>query len=58
MDAPTRPESCTTIASYDRDGRLSGIYLADALPDVEVVADGLRRSLEELAAATPPLLAR
>jgi WS/DGAT/MGAT family acyltransferase len=47
------------VLSYD--GQLNvGIQSdPDALPDVEVFADGLRRSLEELAAATPPpLLAR
>jgi hypothetical protein len=27
----------------------------DGLPDLDVFADGLRRSLEELGAATPPL---
>ena len=49
-----------SVAVLSYDGQLNvGIQSdPDALPDVEVFADGLRRSLEELAAATPPLLAR
>jgi diacylglycerol O-acyltransferase len=49
-----------SVAVLSYDGQLNvGIQSdPDALPDVEVFADGLRRSLEELAAATSPLLAR
>lgn len=49
-----------SVAGLSYDGQLNvGIQSdPDALPDVEVFADGLRRSLEELVAATPPLLAR
>ncbi|HXQ55573.1 MAG TPA: wax ester/triacylglycerol synthase family O-acyltransferase [Actinomycetes bacterium] len=49
-----------SVAVLSYDGQLNvGIQSdPDALSDVEVFADGLRRSLEELAAATPPLLAR
>src|SRR5512132_3229583 len=49
-----------SVAVLSYDGQLSlGVQSdPDALPDVEVFAAGLRRSLEELAAATPPLLAR
>ena len=49
-----------SVAVLSYDGQLNvGIQSdPDALPYVEVFADGLRRSLEELAAATPPLLAR
>jgi WS/DGAT/MGAT family acyltransferase len=45
------------VLSYDDQLNVGIQSDPDALPDVDVFADGLRRSLEELAAATPPLLA-
>jgi hypothetical protein len=49
-----------SVAMLSYDGQLNlGVQSdPDALPDVDTFADGLRRSLEELVAATPPLLAR
>jgi WS/DGAT/MGAT family acyltransferase len=48
-----------SVAALSYDGQLNlGVQGdPDALPDVDTFAAGLRRSLEELAAATPPLLA-
>ena len=45
-----------SVAVLSYDGRLNiGIQSdPDGCPDLEVFADGLRRSLEELDAATPP----
>jgi WS/DGAT/MGAT family acyltransferase len=49
-----------SVAALSYDGQLNlGVQSdPDALPDVDTFAAGLRRSLEELAAATRPLLAR
>jgi diacylglycerol O-acyltransferase len=49
-----------SVAALSYDGQLNLGVQSDpvALPDVDTFATGLRRSLEELAAATPPLLAR
>jgi diacylglycerol O-acyltransferase / wax synthase len=49
-----------SVAVLSYDGQLNiGIQSdPDALPDVDVFAAGLRRSLDKLAAATPPLVSR
>ena len=46
-----------SVAALSYDGQLNiGIQSdPDALPDLDVFADGLCRSLEELGPATPPL---